>query len=151
MPWGNDSKPLACRQRQFPDGYIPVVSDAWTDGPIRYDNEMIKGQYTCHNHWSLITQRSAIRLARFLGEAMDISTLTVIPLHKDNRACRFVVRTSMDGSNRTVHIDKRDNKEAFGARGYGEKFQLTPMRDVRIEMFGNTLNEGNHLVELIAN
>ena len=28
--WGAESKPLACRQRQFLDGYIPVVSDFWT-------------------------------------------------------------------------------------------------------------------------
>lgn len=85
-----------------------------------------------------------------LGKAMEISTLTIIPLHKDDRAYRFIVKTSMDGSNWTVHIDRRDNKEAFGARGCEEKFQNTPMRHIRIEMFGNTLNEGNHLVELIA-
>lgn len=85
-----------------------------------------------------------------LGKAMEISTLTVIPLHKDDRAYRFVVKTSMDGVNWTVHVDKRDNKEAFGARGCEEKFQNTPMRHIRVEMFGNTLNEGNHLVELIA-
>ncbi|MBN8457507.1 MAG: discoidin domain-containing protein [Verrucomicrobia bacterium] len=85
-----------------------------------------------------------------LGKATEISTLTVIPLHKDNRAYRFVVKTSMDGENWTVHIDKRDNQEPFGARGCEEKFQNTPMRHIRVEMFGNTLNEGNHLVELIA-
>jgi hypothetical protein len=85
-----------------------------------------------------------------LGEAMEISTLTVVPLHKDDRAYRFVVKTSMDGTHWTVHIDKRDNKEPFGARGCEEKFQLTPMRYIRVEMLGNTLNPGNHLVELIA-
>lgn len=84
-----------------------------------------------------------------LGKAMDISTLTVIPLHKDERAYRFLVQTSMDGVHWTIQIDKRDNQEAFGARGCEEKFQLTPMRHIRIEMFGNTLNPGNHLVELI--
>jgi F5/8 type C domain len=82
-----------------------------------------------------------------LGKAMEISTLTVVPLH---RAYRFVVRTSMDGTHWTVHIDKRDNTEPFGARGCEEKFQNTPMRFIRVEMFGNTLNPGNHLVELIA-
>jgi hypothetical protein len=86
-----------------------------------------------------------------LGERKDISTITVIPLHKDDRAYRFLVKTSVDGINWTVHIDKRDNTQAFGARGCEEKFQSTPMRYIRVEMFGNTLNEGNHLVELIAN
>ena len=85
-----------------------------------------------------------------LGKATDISNITVVPLHKDKRAYRFVVKTSVDGQNWTVHIDKHDNKENFGARGCEEKFQLTPMRYIRIEMFGNTLNEGNHLVELIV-
>ena len=85
-----------------------------------------------------------------LGKAMDISTINVIPLHKDNRAYRFIVKTSMDGKTWTVQIDKRDNKQAFGARGCEESFQLTPMRYIRVEMFGNTLNPGNHLVEVIA-
>jgi len=30
-----------------------------------------------------------------------------------------------------------------GPRGCEEKFQPTPMRYIRIEMFGNILNEGN--------
>ena len=34
---------------------------------IAYDNEMIKGQYTCHNYWAIIGLRAAIRLADFLG------------------------------------------------------------------------------------
>ena len=44
----------------------------------------------------------------------------------------------MDGSNWTFHIDKRDNQEPFGTRGCEEKFQLTPMRYIRMEMFGIT-------------
>jgi hypothetical protein len=38
--WGKDDKPLACRQRQFLDGFIPVVSDFWTEEDIRYDYEV---------------------------------------------------------------------------------------------------------------
>jgi hypothetical protein len=34
-----------------------------------YDNEMILGRYTSHNLWCLLGLRSAIRLARFLGES----------------------------------------------------------------------------------
>ena len=30
--WGAEHKPLACRQRQFLDGWIPVVRDSWKDG-----------------------------------------------------------------------------------------------------------------------
>lgn len=33
-----------------------------------FDAEMILGQYTSHNYWALTGLRSAIRLARFLGE-----------------------------------------------------------------------------------
>jgi hypothetical protein len=33
-----------------------------------YDNEMIRGQWTSHNYWTLIGLRAAIRLARFLDE-----------------------------------------------------------------------------------
>ena len=85
-----------------------------------------------------------------LGEAKEISTLIVVPLHKDNRSYKFLVKTSVDGKNWTLHIDKRDNKEAFGPQGCEEQFQNTPMRYIRVEMFGNSLNTGNHLVELIA-
>lgn len=38
--WGADHQPLACRQRQFLDGWIPIVQDSWTDGPLRYDYEL---------------------------------------------------------------------------------------------------------------
>jgi hypothetical protein len=34
-----------------------------------YDNEMIKGQWTSHNYWTLIGLRAAIRLARFLDHS----------------------------------------------------------------------------------
>jgi len=85
-----------------------------------------------------------------LGKAMNISTITVVPLHKDNRAYRFLVKTSLDGQSWTIQIDKRDNTKSFGARGCEESFQPTPMRFIRVEMFGNTLNEGNHLVEVIV-
>src|SRR5215471_4904757 len=45
--WGPASKPLACRQRQFLEGFIPVVSDSWTDGPIRYDYEVFGATLPC--------------------------------------------------------------------------------------------------------
>lgn len=35
---------------------------------LPFDAEMIKGQYTGHNFWALIGLRSAVQLARFLGE-----------------------------------------------------------------------------------
>jgi hypothetical protein len=38
--WGPDHQPLACRQRQFLDGWIPVVRDSWMDGSLRYDYEL---------------------------------------------------------------------------------------------------------------
>lgn len=38
--WGPDNKPLACRQRQFLDGWIPVVGDTWTDGGLDYRYEV---------------------------------------------------------------------------------------------------------------
>ena len=85
-----------------------------------------------------------------LGESKEISTLVVIPLYKDNRSYKFLVKTSVNGKDWTLHIDKRDNKETFGEQGCEEQFQNTPMRYIRVEMFGNSINPGNHLVELIA-
>ena len=38
--WGADHKPLACRQRQFLDGWIPVVRDSWQDGSLVYEYEV---------------------------------------------------------------------------------------------------------------
>jgi hypothetical protein len=85
-----------------------------------------------------------------LGKGMDVTTLTIVPFYADARAYRFVVKTSIDEKNWTVLIDKKDNKEAFGERGYVTSFQPTRMRYVRVDMFGNTVNEGNHLVEVIV-
>lgn len=39
-----------------------------------YDAEMIKGRYTSHNLWTLLGLRSAIRLARALGNDADVQT-----------------------------------------------------------------------------
>lgn len=38
---------------------------------IAYDAEMIKGQYTSHNLWSLNALRAAIRVARLISESVD--------------------------------------------------------------------------------
>jgi hypothetical protein len=38
--WGPDHKPLACRQRQFLHGWIPVVQDSWKVGALAYDYEV---------------------------------------------------------------------------------------------------------------
>ena len=40
--WGPDNKPLACRQRQFLDGWIPVVGDTWTNGGINYRRSLVR-------------------------------------------------------------------------------------------------------------
>ena len=37
--WGDNLKPLACRQRHLLDGWIPVIQDEWTDGALRYELE----------------------------------------------------------------------------------------------------------------
>jgi hypothetical protein len=46
-----------------------------------YDAEMIKGQYTCHNLFSLYALRVAIRVARLLGESADAESW--LKLHDD--------------------------------------------------------------------
>ena len=38
---------------------------------LAYDAEMIKGQYTSHNLWSLNALRAAVRVARMIGESGD--------------------------------------------------------------------------------
>lgn len=38
--WGPEHKPLACRQRRFLDGWIPVVQDSWDDGDLTYGYEL---------------------------------------------------------------------------------------------------------------
>jgi len=38
--WGPENKPLACRQRRFLNGWIPVVGDSWRDGALTYDYEV---------------------------------------------------------------------------------------------------------------
>lgn len=43
-----------------------------------YDNEMILGHYTSNNLWMILGLRSAIRLARFLGEDADAAAWTAL-------------------------------------------------------------------------
>ncbi|MCK5834095.1 MAG: hypothetical protein KAG98_00005, partial [Lentisphaeria bacterium] len=58
--------------------------------------------------------------------------------------------TSLDGKKWTLHVDKHDNKKSFGKHGCEQQFQLTPMRYIRVEMLGNSVNGDNQLIELIA-
>ena len=87
-----------------------------------------------------------------MGKVQDVSEITVIPYYRDaKRPYRFVVKTSVDGVNWTLHIDKRGNNLPFGAAGLTEKFQSTPMRYIRVENAGgNTVNKHLHLVEVLA-
>lgn len=87
-----------------------------------------------------------------MGKVQDVSEITVIPYYRDaKRPYRFVVKTSVDGVNWTLHIDKRGNGQPFGAAGLTEKFQNTPMRYIRVENAGgNTVNKHLHLVEVLA-
>ena len=87
-----------------------------------------------------------------MGKVQDVSEITVIPYYRDaKRPYRFVVKTSVDGVNWTLHIDKRGNNQPFGAAGLTEKFQSTPMRYIRVENAGgNTVNKHLHLVEVLA-
>lgn len=87
-----------------------------------------------------------------MGKVQDVSEITVIPYYRDaKRPYRFVVKTSVDGANWTLHIDKRGNNQPFGAAGLTEKFQNTPMRYIRVENAGgNTINKHLHLVEVLA-
>ena len=47
-------------------------------GSTPFDAEMIKGQYTGHNFWALIGLRSAVKMARFLGEKDLAATWTTL-------------------------------------------------------------------------
>jgi hypothetical protein len=38
--WGPENKPLASRQRQFLNGWIPIIRDSWKDGDLTYDYEV---------------------------------------------------------------------------------------------------------------
>ena len=71
--------------RKLGEKYFPAIiravdcirndSDTQPHGLMRasvpYDNEMIKGQYTSHNYWSIIGLRAAIRLADFMGREAE--------------------------------------------------------------------------------
>ena len=59
---------LEAAHKRDPHGLMPP---SWP-----YDNEMIKGRYTSHNLWCLLGVRSAIRLARMLGEEKSASEWT---------------------------------------------------------------------------
>jgi hypothetical protein len=56
------------RQARAADAF-GLMPPAWP-----YDAEMILGRYTSHNLWNLLGLRTAIRMARDLGEAADAET-----------------------------------------------------------------------------
>jgi hypothetical protein len=86
-----------------------------------------------------------------IGEVKDISSVTVIPYYKDpNRYYQFIVKTSINGKIWTTFFDMSDNTKPIGKEGANYTGQLTPVRYIRVEMLGNSANEGKHLVEVIA-
>jgi hypothetical protein len=79
---------VALGQRLFPHlrRGIEILRQALADDPHGlvpecgpYDNEMIQGHYTSHNLWCLLGLRSAVRLARRLGE--DEAAAAWLALH----------------------------------------------------------------------
>jgi hypothetical protein len=85
-----------------------------------------------------------------LGEAHELTGVTVVPFYNDKRIWGFYVESSIDGKTWTLFADKRDNKDPSTKEGF--KFQFQPMqaRYLRVTMTSNSLNTGRCLVEVMA-
>ncbi len=86
-----------------------------------------------------------------LEEVTDIRSITVVPYYKSpGRFYQFVVKTSTDGKDWYMILDKSNNKQNFGKEGINYTGQITAVRYIRVEMLGNAGNGTQQLVEVMA-
>lgn len=114
--FGDERKPLACRQRRFVDD-MPIVEDEWRDGDCQYRWTLFGATLPCdpNNDNTAVFARLEVRNVGSdgwwqadMGKVQDVSEIIVIPYYRDaKRPYWFVVKTSVDGVNWTLHIDKR--------------------------------------------
>ena len=71
--WPMVRKAVACIEADHKSDPKGLMRPSWP-----YDAEMIRGYYTSHNLWCLAALRSAIRVARLLGEADDVRAWTAL-------------------------------------------------------------------------
>ncbi|MDR3690404.1 MAG: hypothetical protein P4L46_13570 [Fimbriimonas sp.] len=86
-----------------------------------YDNEMILGRYTSHNLWCLLGLRSAIRMARDLGELEDAADWTAFEEQYSKSIVRALHASALpDGS---VPPGLYDYKTGNAARAGFKEYQ----------------------------
>jgi hexosaminidase len=112
---------------------------------------IVDGYADPSSHWNGIGQPAWVKIK--LPKARKINKLEVFCWwgYGDNRAYRYNVEVSMtgkDGEWKQIVDMKQNAKPAEG--GYTHTFDPVEVQFIRINMFGNTTNDHNHLCEVRA-
>ena len=139
------------------DGYTPnLLTDPGVEVTVSHttvgDKKLIVDGYVDpSSHWNGVGQPAWVKFK--LPKAKKINKLEVFCWwgYGNNRAYRFNVEVSMtgkDGEWKQIVDMKKNEKPAEG--GYTHTFDPVESQFIRINMFGNTENDHNHLSEVRA-
>ena len=81
---------------------------------------------------------------------VTLSQIRVVPLPRNDRYYQFIVKTSTDGKTWNTFLDMSQNTKPLGMEGACYTGQPTPVRFIRVENIRNSLDEGKHLVAVMA-
>ena len=137
------------------DGYTPnLLTDPGVEVTVSHtsmgDKKLIVDGYADPNsHWNGIGQPAWVKFK--LPKATKINKLELFCWWGDGRAYRYNVEVSMtgkDGQWKQIVDMKQNTKPGDG--GYTHTFAPVEVQFIRINMFGNTTNDHNHLCEVRA-
>jgi hypothetical protein len=83
-----------------------------------------------------------------LRDVFRVDRIRVFPYWDGSRSYRYTVEVSEDGEAWKAVVDRRENTAAARPEGDDFRFPVERVRHVRVNMLGNTANEGVHLVEV---
>jgi len=139
------------------DGYTPnLLTDPGVEVTVSHTSAgdkkfIVDGYVDPSSHWNGVGQPAWVKIK--LPKAQKINKLEVFCWwgYGDNRAYRYNVEVSMtgkDGEWKQIVDMKQNAKPAEG--GYTHTFDPVEVQFIRINMFGNTTNDHNHLSEVRA-
>jgi len=139
------------------DGFTPnLLTDPGVEVTVSHTSAgdkkfIVDGYVDPSSHWNGVGQPAWVKIK--LPKARKINKLEVFCWwgYGDNRAYRYNVEVSMtgkDGQWKQIVDMKQNAKPAEG--GYTHTFDPVEVQYIRINMFGNTTNDHNHLCEVRA-
>ena len=126
------------------DKGVEVVVSHTTAGDKKF---IVDGYVDPNSHWNGVGQPAWVKIK--LPKASKINKLEVFCWWGDGRAYRYSVEVSTTGKEGEWKqiVDMKQNAKPSDS-GYTHTFDSVQAQFIRINMFGNTTNDHNHLSEV---